>query len=57
MKLNKLILIVDAVERISNITETNDIPAVIDALIGLAWDDEEASDIKQYCANDEETWW
>jgi hypothetical protein len=48
MKTNKLVLVADAVERISDITETDDIEAIVNALIGVAWDDEEASKIKQY---------
>jgi 2-methylisocitrate lyase-like PEP mutase family enzyme len=48
MKLNHLILVADAVERISEITETNDIPAIVDALTGIAWGEEEAGEIKAY---------
>ena len=48
MKLNHLILVADAVERISEITETNDIPAIVDALTGIAWDEEDAGQIKTY---------
>ena len=48
MKLNHLILVADAVERISEITETNDIPAIVDALTGIAWDEEGAGQIKSY---------
>lgn len=48
MKLNDLILVADAVERISKLTETNDIPAIVDALAGLAWDDEDAGKILAY---------
>jgi 2-methylisocitrate lyase-like PEP mutase family enzyme len=52
MKLNHLILVADAVERISEITETNDIPAIVDALTGIAWDEEVAGQIKTYCSGD-----
>jgi 2-methylisocitrate lyase-like PEP mutase family enzyme len=52
MKLNHLILVADAVERISEITETNDIPAIVDALTGIAWDEEGAGQIKSYCSGD-----
>lgn len=48
MKLNHLILVADAVERISEITETNDIPEIVDALVGIAWDEEDAGQIKAY---------
>jgi hypothetical protein len=48
MKLNHLILVADAVERISEITETDDIPAIVDALVGIAWDEEDAGQIKAY---------
>jgi 2-methylisocitrate lyase-like PEP mutase family enzyme len=48
MKLNHLILVADAVERISEITETNDIPAIVDALTGIAWDEKDAGQIKTY---------
>jgi hypothetical protein len=54
MKTNKLVLVADAVERISDITGTDDIPAIVDALIGVAWDEEEASEIKQYHSSDDE---
>ena len=56
MKTNKLVLVADAVERISDITGTDDIPAIVDALIGVAWDEEEASEIKEYHSNDDEDW-
>lgn len=48
MKLNELIIVGDAVERISVITATYDIPAIVDALIGIAWDEEVAAQIKAY---------
>ena len=54
MKTNKLVLVADAVERISDITGTDDIPAIVDALIGVAWDEEEASEIKQYHSREDE---
>jgi hypothetical protein len=56
MKTNKLVLVADAVERISNITGTDDIPAIVDALIGVAWDEEEASEIKQYHSDNDDGW-
>jgi hypothetical protein len=58
MKTNKLVLVADAVERISDITGTDDIETIVDALIGVAWDKEEASEIKQYHSNgDEQNSW
>jgi 2-methylisocitrate lyase-like PEP mutase family enzyme len=48
LKLNRLILVADAVERISNITATDNIPAIVDALVGIAWDEEDARQIKAY---------
>ena len=57
MKTNKVILVADAVERISDITGTDNIEAIVDALIGVAWDEEEASKIKQYHSNDEDWDW
>ena len=53
MKLNHLILIGDAVEKIHMLTETH-IPDIVDALTGVAWNQEEADKIKDYHANDEE---
>jgi len=57
MKTNKLVLVADAVERISDITGTDNIEAIVDALIGVAWDEEEASEIKHYHSNDEDWDW
>ena len=51
--LKSLYLLADAVERISEITETN-IPDIVDALIGVAWDEEDASEIKQYHSSEED---
>lgn len=54
MKTSELVLVADAVERISDITGTDDIEAIVDALIGVAWDEEETSQIKDYhsCEDD-----
>ena len=57
MKTNKVVLVADAVERISDITGTDNTEAIVDALIGVAWDEEEASKIKQYHSNDEDWDW
>ncbi len=53
MKLNHLILIGDAVEKIHELTET-DIPDIVDALTGVAWDEEDAGRIKAYHAGDDD---
>lgn len=52
MKLNHLILIGDAVEKIHELTET-DIPDIVDALTGIAWDEEDAGQIKAYHADED----
>ena len=46
MKNNHLTLVADAVERISEITGTYDPIAIVDALIGIAWHEEDADQIK-----------
>jgi hypothetical protein len=46
MKLNDLVVISDAVERISKATGTN-AQVIIDALVGTAWDEEDAGRIKE----------
>lgn len=53
MKLDHLILIGDAVEKIHELTETH-IPDIVDALTGIAWDEEDAGQIKAYHAYDGE---
>ena len=51
MKLNELDQISDAIETICkitcNLTDT-DINEIIDNLIGIAWSEEDASEIKEY---------
>lgn len=47
MKLNHLTLIADAIEKIHLITDT-DIPDIVDALIGVAFSEEVAGQIKDY---------
>lgn len=54
MKINRLILIAEAVERISTLTQTNDIPSIVDALTGVAWDEEDASEIKAYHSGEDD---
>lgn len=54
MKLNHLILIGDAVEKIHVLTET-DIPDIVDSLTGIAWDQEDAGQLKAYHAVAEAT--
>lgn len=51
MKLDHLILIGDAVEKIHELTETH-IPDIVDALTGIAWDEEDAGQIKAYHAGE-----
>lgn len=53
----ELVLVADAVEKISDITGTDDIEAIVDALIGVAWDEEKASEIKQYHSSDDQSYW
>jgi NAD(P)H-hydrate repair Nnr-like enzyme with NAD(P)H-hydrate epimerase domain len=48
MKLNKLHRIVDAIELINEETKTNDLPAIVDALVGVALSEEDAGEIKSY---------
>ena len=52
MKLNDLIQIGDTVERLSEFTNTT-IPDLVDALTGLAWNEEEAELLKEYHASEE----
>ena len=47
MKLNHLILVADAIEKISEITDTP-IPDITDALVSVCFDEETGSQIKQY---------
>ena len=51
MKVKHLILIGDAVEKFHDLTET-DIPDIVDALTGIAWDEEDAGQIKAYHAGE-----
>jgi hypothetical protein len=52
LKIQEIILLADAVERISSITGTDDIGAVVDALTGLCWDEEDGGKISQYHESD-----
>lgn len=52
MKLTKLALLADCIERISDLTETDDVPAIVHSLTGLCWDEEEAGEIKLYCSEE-----
>lgn len=53
MKLNKIILIGDLVERLSEYTDT-DILDIVDALTGLCWDEEDAGNIRYYHTNEDD---
>lgn len=52
MKLNKLILIGDLVERLSELTDTY-IPDIVETLTGVCWDEEDAGRIKDYHADED----
>jgi len=47
MKLNKLVCVGDAVERLAELTDTT-IPEIVEALTGVCFDEEEAGQIKRY---------
>jgi len=51
--LNKLILLSDLVERLSEITDTT-IPEVVDALEGVCWDEEDSGRIKEYHSSEDD---
>ena len=53
MKLNKLVKLGMAVEVICNETEES-IQDIIDALTGICWSEEEASQLKAYHADEED---
>ena len=48
MRLEDVIRLADAVGVISTVTETFDVPEVIDSLTGTAWCEEVASELKQF---------
>ena len=52
MKLNHLMIVGDGVQRIVDITHVP-IPEVVDALIGVAWDEETAGQIKDHLRDDD----
>jgi hypothetical protein len=52
LKIQEIILLADAVERINAITGTDDIGAVVNALTGLCWDEEAGDEISRYHESD-----
>lgn len=52
MKLNHIIQICDALEVISQLTSTDNVPDIIEALEGVAFSEEEASEIRYYFTAD-----
>ena len=52
LKIQEIILLADAVERINAITNTDDIGAVVDALTGVCWDEEDGGKISSYHESD-----
>ena len=54
MKLNQFILVADAIEKINDVTGTDNIEEIVDALTGVAFSEEEAGQIKRYHAYDDE---
>ena len=53
MEMREIILVADAIEKITELTDTT-IPEVVDALTGLCFDEESAGDIKRYHYNESE---
>ena len=52
MKLNHLITVADAMERIAETQDTTMVE-IIDALVGVCFDEEEAGQLKRYIADEE----
>jgi hypothetical protein len=52
MKLNHLIIISDALERVAEVQDTAMVE-IIDALVGVCFDEEEAEQLKRYMADEE----
>lgn len=48
MKLNELLLLESALNTVADVTET-EVSVIIDALVGIAWDEEDAGRIKRVC--------
>ena len=48
MNIYTLLKIFDAIELINEETKTNDLPAIVDALVGVALSEEDAGEIKSY---------
>ena len=54
VKLNKLIRLGDAIETIANETDST-IPELVEGLIGICWDEEDAGQLKAYHQQEEQT--
>jgi hypothetical protein len=53
MKLNHLIIIADALERVAEVQDTAMVE-IIDALVGVCFDEEESGELKHYIADEED---
>ena len=51
MNVHTLLKIFDAIEVINEETKTNDLSAIVDALVGVALSEEDAGEIKSYFAD------
>ena len=51
MNIHILLKILDAIEIIDAETKTNDLSAIVDALVGVALSEEDAGEIKSYFAD------
>lgn len=51
MNIHTLLKILDAIELIDTETKTNDLSAIVDALVGVALSEEDAGEIKSYFAD------
>ena len=51
MNIYTLLKILDAIEIIDTETKTNDLSAIVDALVGVALSEEDAGEIKSYFAD------
>ena len=54
MNIHTLLKILDAIEIIDAETKTNDLSAIVDALVGVALSEEDAGEIKSYFADVED---
>lgn len=51
MKINQLSLIEDGIDLICQACQDDDVEGIIDALTGIMWSEEEASQIREYLQN------